>query len=592
MDKLRESQPLRDTKQLIFTKGVDIFPDDKVLELLSQNFDRNKKISVYVGAGDLGTGKSSHQNTLLKRSTNNLSDRSVPFYVLRTPLTLTQGVWIYPYPLYAPGQPDVQILLIDLEGMDGVKAGNAEDTMLNLIKIYTLGMMMSSVFTVHVEMKAKQTTINILRKAFDICRTFKSDLNLDPPKLFLLMKDLDSSLYVNETKEVKDRIEKQLEDFKEERDQLIILGRGDPQNTFKESDSKNCSELIGTSYLKLVDKLIETISQNPKVDPTSINSPISLEGFLRLVKTACNLLNDENFQKNLIMVIDSLKLEKLYKIYTESSTQFVNNSLEEARTISLDTSLENFKDQLAVKTEKCIESFRDRVSQVIKSSISIELWTKKHEATFRATAKSMGAIETFASRKIAAEENEELRVQQENLLQQQKQLTEAAKKSAKNLQKSLLETNQKHKELMKKSKQKNDEKLKKMAQTTLEKIKKLEEQGVEMAENHKKEFAELQKTFQDELAKRENELQRRKFDLDQIEERRKADAETHAEEMKILEKLLGEAGRDPEERRREIERMHEKEMAWQKADSEQKLAHKNEMHQWQIQMYEAQAKKK
>jgi len=594
MDILLEGQPIFETAQLIFTRGVDIHPDERVLQQIYNNFDRQKGLSIYVAAGKLGTGKSSHQNVILKRLSNNLANRSAPFDVQMVTTTLTQGVWVYPYPLYAPNQPNIQILLIDIEGMDSVKDADVGDTMLNLMKLYTFGMILSSVFSVHTEMKPDQTTLTILQKAFDVCRIFKSQLNIESPKLFLLMKDVDPLRMLNAIQHSRELIQKHLANYPEERSQLIIKGKCNPHETFKDSTSRDCRQLVGTQFLGVVDELIQVISHSPKIDPTSVNSPITLEGFKKLVKTACDLLNNKDFEGSLITAIDYIKLEILNQVYTESLTECVDNSLEKAKTVPLNVSIQYFRAELTAYVDGCIKLFEDRVSKVIKSSTTIRNWTEKHRAIFRATTLSMGAVEIFTRRKIAAEENEELKMQHEEVLKQQTDLTEKAKKSAEILQNQIIKMDQEHKEALEKTQKEYDEKLRKAAQEALEKIKALEERGEVMEEEHRRKLVELGNKYQADLQRCEAEMLKRKKELEILEQKRKADEEKYNIKMQELQKesfvQLNKVGKEAEEKHRELERrMHEAEKAWNKENFDRKLANETEMNKLRIQLSQVQA---
>jgi hypothetical protein len=86
---------------------------------LKENFFSKKKIVPFVAAGNTGMGKSTYLSAAAALLNPHLKNE--PFKTSNALNSCTHGIWVYPRPLCVPCHPDVQIMLIDLEGMLGTR---------------------------------------------------------------------------------------------------------------------------------------------------------------------------------------------------------------------------------------------------------------------------------------------------------------------------------------------------------------------------------------------------------------------------------------------------------------------------------------
>ena len=92
-------------------------------EILKEVFNPKQPIVVLVVGGLLGQGKSTWLNTLIYRfiRDENLDYDFYPFGAADATVSITDGLWVYPYPFRLAENPDVQFMLIDMEGMGAIK---------------------------------------------------------------------------------------------------------------------------------------------------------------------------------------------------------------------------------------------------------------------------------------------------------------------------------------------------------------------------------------------------------------------------------------------------------------------------------------
>lgn len=160
----------------------------KTITELQKNFSSGLDLVIIMAAGLLGTGKSTWLNTLLIT----LSKPECPsgyFHVGHTIETGTEGIWVYPFPLKLLNQ-QFQVMLLDMEGLEGIKiSGNKDETQKEIMKLYTLGMMISSVVTIHTHSRIDNISIQSLQQAFSIIQRLNNNQYMEFPNIFLMVKD-------------------------------------------------------------------------------------------------------------------------------------------------------------------------------------------------------------------------------------------------------------------------------------------------------------------------------------------------------------------------------------------------------------------
>jgi len=162
-----------------------VFTLSSTIDILLKAF-KKPKLCVIAAAGFVGTGKSTWLNSIIYSFTQ---DDASTFPIGKTQETQTEGIWVYPYPLELPGSPDTDIMLIDVEGMAGLKKG--KDIEQTLMKLYMAAFLLSSVFTIHTHLRFDSVTLGNLESALLIAENLRNKTGVILPTIFLCLKDSD-----------------------------------------------------------------------------------------------------------------------------------------------------------------------------------------------------------------------------------------------------------------------------------------------------------------------------------------------------------------------------------------------------------------
>jgi len=414
LEQAKQAQNPVPEKKAIVRQPIQLFENIKgsidlvqgSLTEITKNFDQDKKIVVLVAAGLLGTGKSTWLSGLIYECEKYYHKIPGRFEVGHSVVTQTEGIWVYPYPLLVPGFEHTQVMLLDMEGTEGIKLDqDADTTKSSLMRLYTLGLMLSSIFTIHTNFRIDNTTIETLKQSFMIVKQLMTEVPMQIPEIHILVKDckvvntgkknLDPKDFITESCGLEDDLAALIN----------ICGRPKPCEEFltklQDQDANpNVFELLqGGELAAFNQSFLEKICGFPKKIPC-LDEDMTIENFRSHIVELSKIINASNYQalfkgsieKMLIALIKPIK-EDLLDLYRGKSNAIAAN-------FSLDREIDELQDEIQTVREKVISQFREEAKKVIKGDVDKFDLIKTEERQFNVLMKNNTAEQSFIFRKI------------------------------------------------------------------------------------------------------------------------------------------------------------------------------------------------
>jgi len=376
---------------------------------LQENFDPKLKICPIVSAGTVGTGKSTWEDTLLYII---VGGKEIPFEVGHTVMTQTEGIWMYPRPIFSKEMPDVQILLIDIEGMDGIKDKMPiQETLVMLQKLYLVGMATASAFCLHTNLRPTGGEYERLKEIFGILSEIKKTIGIEFPKIYLLVRDC-SEITTNNGQKYEDIVRRSCDIPDDLMKILKICPRGEaPPEFFK---TMNFSLLEKTSYLGIIQQLVREALQNPKKVP-GLNNFMNTLQLLEMLEQIQQCINSADFKKNFLASLEQKVIEIAQPELMRLVDDYQNNLLQVAQNLPLVKNEHDF-DALALQLkEQYKKQFQQFLAETFKRDPGTSEVLKKTLFQLNASLKDETAKRLFLQRKIENEKDEKRREELQEL---------------------------------------------------------------------------------------------------------------------------------------------------------------------------------
>ena len=497
---------------------------------LQENFDPKLKICPIVSAGTVGTGKSTWEDTLLYIIEGG---KEIPFKVGHTVMTQTEGIWMYPRPIFSKEMPDVQILLIDIEGMDGIRDKMPiQETLVMLQKLYLVGMATASAFCLHTNTRPTGGEFERLKEIFGILSEIKKTIGIEFPKIYLLVRDC-SKITTNTGQNYEDIVRSSCEISDDLMKILKICPRGEaPPEFFK---TMNFSLLEKTSYREIIQQLVREALQNPKKVP-GLNNFMNTLQLLEMLEQIQKCINSADFKKNFLASLEHKVIEIAQPELMRLENDYQNNLLQEAQNLPLVKNEHDF-DALALQLkEQYKKQFQHFLAETFKRDPGTSEVLKKTLFQFNSTLKDESAKRLFLQRKIENEKDEKRR-------EELQELKAKSEKDNINLMKEIENNHLRMTEMEVEFAKQEADKTKQFEES----LKKLIQERNEMKEEMSNEINEIKTAYAQELQNLNNSLKQVQQDSKESERKyyesallfEKQKNEMSAEHNKTLQSLLG-----------------------------------------------------
>eukprot|EP01124_Arcella_intermedia_P029614 TRINITY_DN6306_c0_g1_i1.p1 TRINITY_DN6306_c0_g1~~TRINITY_DN6306_c0_g1_i1.p1 ORF type:complete len:990 (+),score=192.14 TRINITY_DN6306_c0_g1_i1:257-2971(+) len=314
----------------------------------------------------VGTGKSTWINAVVSSVETSKFSK---FHIGHSAESETEGIWVYPYPLKLSS--GAQLMILDLEGMGGIKNNeNQQITKMVLDKLYALGMLFSSVFVIHTHVRPDQGSIESLKNAFNLLIKQKKELGVNIPKIYLLCRDSDKVNVKDEHSDLKSLLQKSCNLDEALLSNLIIMGRPKPPEEWLKTHNHQC--LVGMPYLETIKNLLRDISYSIKEDAPN-KDPIRIDKFCTFLHKCGSLINSENFSKFFKGVLDLEVFELLLPFKEECISKFEMESLTLSK--SFTGTVEELKGELENMRKAIIQDYDKKVAENLSLSANCPVLT-------------------------------------------------------------------------------------------------------------------------------------------------------------------------------------------------------------------------
>ena len=387
------------------TKGsIDLVQGS--LSQIRENFDQDKKIVVLVAAGLLGTGKSTWLSGLIYECEKYYYQTPGRFEVGHSVVTQTEGIWVYPHPLILPGCENTQIMLLDMEGTEGIKLDqDADTTKSSLMRLYTLGLMLASVFTIHTNFRIDNTTIETLKQSFMIVKQLMTEVPMQIPAIHILVKDckevntgkknIDPKSFITESCGLEDDLAALLN----------ICGRPKPCEQFllnlqDDAARNNAFDLLqGTELAEFNSNFLQGINSATKKIPC-LDEDMTIENFASHLIELSKVINASNYQSLFKGSIEKMLIELIKPIKEDLLDLYRGRSNAIAANFPLDKEIDELQYEIQSLRERVISQFREEAKKVIKGDLDKFDLIKTEERQFNVLMKNNTAEQNFIFRKI------------------------------------------------------------------------------------------------------------------------------------------------------------------------------------------------
>eukprot|EP01124_Arcella_intermedia_P023855 TRINITY_DN3895_c0_g1_i7.p1 TRINITY_DN3895_c0_g1~~TRINITY_DN3895_c0_g1_i7.p1 ORF type:complete len:466 (-),score=109.98 TRINITY_DN3895_c0_g1_i7:57-1454(-) len=416
-DRIREeSKKETDVSCLFSTKKDKIRLNESVLNDLRKNFSDDHKTVVIIAAGLLGMGKSTWLNSILREF-----GVTVEFESSNRTLSVTEGLWVYPKPLRDTKYKEVQFLLMDMEGMGGMRKGtDSADLSRALNKLFSLGMLVASVFTIHTSQRPSYGDVKILQDSFQIISEMKKTLGIEFPRLIMLVRDTDKITTIEGGSEDFLQVVKDVYKM----DELLfslLEARAKPAPPKEYSEKKSYEALNGSPYQKFNQNFLQDAAKFYKKETVS-PKPIPVQTLFDMIEELGDMINMPKWQRYFKGDFETSVKELLLKPTQNAHARFEERSMSIAKTVDTQsTSVEKFRIMLQAIQEDVEKAFMLEISSLINPKTHFAI-VDTTLIQLRALMKNTGPENYFLLRKEMETKNEELR----------KELNEIRKQMSKN----------------------------------------------------------------------------------------------------------------------------------------------------------------
>lgn len=432
-------------------EGFFLKVDEEAREVIRQNFHSKTPLVTMCVAGLIGTGKSTWLNAFLYY-VGKLRDVESAFEIGHSQLTQTEGIWMFPEPIFLPGNDSFQILLCDMEGMGGIRDGSDQKATEELLqKLYLAGLLISSAFIIHFSFRPSVSEISLLTNMFQVAEELKATLGIEIPKVDVLIRDTDE-LTTNKGKTFREVI---LNSCKIPENLVKILQffpRGKVPSEYLYDKEKKIKNLSGSNYVEEMRKIAIKISEQIKMKP-GFNSQITSDEFINILNELETSLNQPDFTQAYLASLEQNIFDLIYPETQLRSAKFLEKTIEEAKNFDVKKNESQFSAHIEALKKQVNDEFVKFVKDTCKRDFSSSKALQGVVNTFRNNVKADLGLEIFLRRKIAHETDEKRKKELKDL---------ESKISESNSQNAKMQKEQQEK-MIKLEKTANDERLARIA---------------------------------------------------------------------------------------------------------------------------------
>jgi V8-like Glu-specific endopeptidase len=324
----------------------------------------SSKLIVLAAVGMVGTGKSTWLNAVSYVLGMELN-KNAGFTTSSDAATQTRGIWCLPYPLHFQGIPDIEVLLLDLEGTGGLDP-DKKDLNAEIRKIYLAGCLLCSVLTAHSHQRVDAELVKNFELALLTCERIKEKIGVDIPKLYICLKDVDKLVLKERecseaecvefiAKSLTRHTQKPLESYG-----IKIMCKSAPPTEFLKDNEY--SVLPGTKYITRIANFLEEIQQDIKKKPGEPDL-MDIESFIELCTVIQGAINNSQFEMYFVNSIDGVLSEELKPIIEQLLFEYEAELTVFAKEAALDISSEQFEKSSDERKNK----YRDRFTAELKA---------------------------------------------------------------------------------------------------------------------------------------------------------------------------------------------------------------------------------
>jgi len=432
-----------------------IVQSQDALRILQRNFDANKPICVVTAEGRLGVGKTTWLNQILHCSENLADDPSGMFKIGHSQETETEGLWMYPFPIHLD---NVQLLLLDMEGIGGIVEGNAEAHKSALKKQSVFCFIASCILALHSPFRTDDQTIDIIEETFSIAKELKQEFQIDP-EVQILVQDCEVPVRKNGGS-FRDFLLEKCPSARSLGEKFQVYGRPVPPDGFttalKGENVIEAFELLkGSKSESFNQKFLNDCNSKPKMKP-GCQEPMILNELVEYFKKIAEIVNYEEFQVLFRATLDQRYIEQIQPIKQEFLEKY--NAAVEALALNfpMEKELVDFQAEIPALRSQAkdylLEEIQKKLSIDIKQNRSIQ----REIALFIISLKNNTYDQSFLLRKLqhaSAKEKGELMQQMEEM----KASSEKTQMALQNLEKKSQQDQEQMKTLLAESAKKDSQ---------------------------------------------------------------------------------------------------------------------------------------
>jgi len=427
--------PARKPVQLFSISNDYIRLNHEALGILDQTFEPNKPICVLNVAGHLGVGKTTWLNQLLYLLEEQVNHPSKLFKTGHSQQTETQGLWIFPYPLTFKDK-DIQYLLVDMEGTEGIVEGDAEAHENAIRKLFFLVFTLSSVFTLHTGYRVDRQTVLRLGEALSIAKQLKEKTQIDLPDIIIMVKDCEVPRAKN-GEPFGDYLKRECNEAQGLGENFQVIGRPKPCDGFLEAlkggKVAEAFDLLEGRELDFNLKFLEYCSSKPKTKPGSRES-LFMKDFIESTKKHAEIINCDQYKDLFKETLDQKYVELVQPIKEMLLAKYETDAEALVANFSLEKELSVFQESMNVLRTKAKDELKNEIKKKLSIDIEKNQSIMREMAHFTVTLKNNRYDISFLFRKS---EHTNAQKQQEylNQIAQLKQNSEGTKTALNNLAK-------------------------------------------------------------------------------------------------------------------------------------------------------------
>jgi len=411
----RQAHSVKKPHQLFSILNDRIVLNHETLRLVHQNFHPTKPICTLNATGHLGTGKSTWLNMTLKNLGIEVDDLSEMFEIGHHQQTKTNGLWIYPYPLMSPD--NVQFLLFDMEGTEGIVMGDPEAHEKAINKLFFLLFTLCSVFTLHTSKRVDSQTAKRLKEVFFIAQQLKQEVQIELPHIVIMVAECEVP-QANDGRPFEDFLKESCGFAQELVENLRVIGRPKYPDGFLEAlengELEDAFELLEGSKSETANlKFLDDCNLKPKMKPGR-REPMARDDFVEFTRKLTGIINCDQFTTLFKDTLDQKYIEVLQPIKQEILQKFDADAEALASSFPVEKELTDFQSELTVLRSKAKDSFLEEIQKKLSIDIKQNHRVQGETAHFITSLKNNTYDQSFLLRK-SKHENQEYLQQMEEL---------------------------------------------------------------------------------------------------------------------------------------------------------------------------------